>query len=180
MSATIRRVSFAIAGVALLATACSAAGGGGGSTATPSSAASTASGTQITVAHTSAGDALAGPNGMTLYFFTKDTGTTPTCTGSCAGLWPALTVGSGESATAGAGVNASMLGTTTAAAGGTQVTYNGHPLYYYAGDTAAGQANGQGYGGVWFIAAPDGTMGGASSTGAGSASASPSASDLQY
>ncbi len=185
MSATLRRVSLAIAGLAVLAAACAAPGGGGAtvtaspSAASPSAASSgTANGAQVTVAHTSAGDALAGPNGMTLYVFTRDTGTTPTCTGTCAANWPPFTVTSGSTATAGSGVDASMLGTTSGENGKTQVTYNGHPLYYFAGDSAAGDAKGQGLNGIWFIAAPDGSMGGASA--APSGEATPTATDLQY
>ncbi len=66
-----------------------------------------------------------------------------------------------------------LLGTTAAADGATQVTYNGHPLYYFAGDSAAGDANGQGLNGVWFVAAPDGSMGGSGAP----AAATPSATE---
>ena len=93
-------------------------------------------------------------NGFTLYLFTKDAGTTSACSGGCAKAWPPLTVTG--SAVAGAGLDASKLGTTTRADGTTQVTYNGHPLYRFATDTAPGQANGQGSGGVWFVVSPAG------------------------
>jgi len=71
------------------------------------------------------------------------------CTGSCAQTWPPLTVPSGESPKLAANLKGT-IGTVHRPEGTTQVTYNGHPLYYYAFDTAAGQAKGQGIGGVWF------------------------------
>ncbi len=120
--------------------ACTAAGGG------PS-----AGGATLTVAHTSAGDSLAGASGMTLYINTKEADGTIACTGGCAAAWPPLT----GAATAGSGATGT-LGTITRPDGSVQVTYNGAPLYYYAADTAAGNATGQGVGGIWFIASPSG------------------------
>ena len=101
------------------------------------------------------GTVLVDGNGMTLYLFESDTGTTSTCTGTCASTWPALTT-SGSAMTSG-DASGSMLGTGKGADGSTQVTYNGHPLYTYSGDSAAGQANGQGIGGVWFAVTATGT-----------------------
>jgi predicted lipoprotein with Yx(FWY)xxD motif len=109
---------------------------------------------EITVSQTSAGSALAGVDGMTLYVFDQDTGSESTCTGSCAENWPPFTVDEGEHATAGDGVTGE-IGETTRDDGTIQVTYNGHPLYYFAGDQAAGDANGDGVGGVWHIATPE-------------------------
>jgi predicted lipoprotein with Yx(FWY)xxD motif len=86
---------------------------------------------------------------MTLYLLATDPSGTSTCSGGCANNWPPLTVTGG--AAAGAGVDSSLLGTTTRADGSTQVTYNGHPLYYFRGDSAPGDQNGQGSGGVWFV-----------------------------
>jgi predicted lipoprotein with Yx(FWY)xxD motif len=86
----------------------------------------------------------AGPNGMTVYTFTKDTAGSgqSACSGACLTKWPALTVPAGSSPTAGNGV-AGQLGTITRADNGTmQVTYNGLPLYFYAGDNAPGDTNG--------------------------------------
>lgn len=159
MSATPRRAAPAVVALALLLAACASPGGSGNS-ASPSAAASQAGGTtaNVTVAHTSAGDALAGPNGMTLYVFTNDSSGTSTCTGGCASTWPPFTLSSGQTAAAGSGVTASMLGTIQRSDGTTQVTYNGQPLYYYSGDSAAGDANGQGINGIWFIAPPSGTL----------------------
>ena len=85
--------------------------------------------------------------GFTLYWFVPDTATTSKCNGSCATFWPPVK----GPATAGAGVTG-KLATITRADGSAQATYNGHPLYTYAGDHAPGQATGDGLnvnGGVW-------------------------------
>jgi predicted lipoprotein with Yx(FWY)xxD motif len=103
------------------------------------------------------GKILVDSKGRTLYLFEKDTGTKSTCSGACAAAWPPLTT-SGKPK-AGAGANASMLGTTKRSDGTREVTYNGHPLYYYAGDQAAGDTNGQGldqFGAEWYVLSPAG------------------------
>jgi len=85
--------------------------------------------------------------GLTLYWFGPDTSTTSKCTGSCATYWPPVT----GPVTAGAGVTGT-LGTITRPDGTIQATYDGHPLYTFAGDTAPGQNKGNGVnasGGVW-------------------------------
>lgn len=94
--------------------------------------------------------------GMSLYLFTNDTQNSgaSTCTGECLVEWPALTT-AGD-AVAGEGADASLLGTITRDDGSTQVTYNGWPLYYFHEDAAAGDTNGQGVGGVWFLVSPAG------------------------
>jgi predicted lipoprotein with Yx(FWY)xxD motif len=86
--------------------------------------------------------------GMTLYWFVPDTSTASKCTGSCATYWPPVT----GPVTAGSGVTGT-LSTITRPDGTTQATYDGHPLYTYAGDSAAGQAKGNGLnvsGGLWW------------------------------
>lgn len=96
---------------------------------------------------------LTDSKGMTLYYLTKDKANQSTCQGGCASAWPPLLAsGSGTPTSATA-----LSGTLSAFDGvnGHQVAYNGHPLYTYAGDSAAGQANGEGVGGVWFVATPD-------------------------
>ncbi len=130
------------------------------STATSGKAAvSTPTGSAVVVTtHTGpAGTYLTDSTGKSLYLFAADTGTTSTCVGTCATYWPPLvTTGT---PTAGAGVTASMLSTSMRADGTTQVDYNGHPLYYYAGDTAAGDTAGQGSnlsGGLWWLVNPSG------------------------
>jgi predicted lipoprotein with Yx(FWY)xxD motif len=90
-------------------------------------------------------------DGYTLYYNTHDTSSTASCTGGCAGTWPPLLLSSGQPTSA-----SSLSGTlTTASTGnGSQVEYDGHPLYKYSGDSAAGQSNGQGISGIWFVATP--------------------------
>lgn len=101
------------------------------------------------------GSILVDGSGMTLYLFTKDSPNTPTCYNGCAKAWPAL-LASGGSPTAGAGVDASKLGTVARTDGTTQVTYNGWPLYYYAKDHQPGDVTGQGVGSVWYVLSPSG------------------------
>jgi len=102
------------------------------------------------------GSFLVDSKGFTLYLYTKDTPNTSTCYGGCAAAWPPLlTTGA---PTAGTGVTASMLGTTTRTDGTTQVTYNGWPLYYFAKDMAAGDTTGENVQGVWFVITPAGAQ----------------------
>jgi predicted lipoprotein with Yx(FWY)xxD motif len=103
------------------------------------------------------GEHLVGPNQHTIYLFEKDTGTTSTCTGACASAWPPLLTTGAPMASGGA--QAGLLGTTTRDDGTTQVTYGGHPMYYYSGDTAPGDTAGQevdAYGAEWYVVAPSG------------------------
>jgi predicted lipoprotein with Yx(FWY)xxD motif len=113
----------------------------------------TAGGIDVTVSHTSAGDALAGADGMTLYIFKADTAGTSTCYDACADKWPAF-LGDGSEVNAGSGISGAF-GTTTRDDGSRQVTHGGQPLYYFSDDAAAGDAKGEGFGGVWFIAPID-------------------------
>jgi predicted lipoprotein with Yx(FWY)xxD motif len=87
--------------------------------------------------------------GRTLYYRTSDPAPASTCTGACAQTWHPL-IAKGKLV-----VPAMLQGhvSTHKTANGNQVEFNGHPLYTYAGDMAAGQINGQGLGGVWFVAA---------------------------
>ena len=112
---------------------------GGGSASKPSAAATVA----VSVASTSLGPVLAGPTGNALYIRPGDSATSSTCTGGCLQAWPALTVTSGGAATAGSGVTGTLATFTRADDGSTQVTYNGMPLYYWQGDTKAGDVTGQ-------------------------------------
>ena len=146
-------VAIAALGVGLAACASnSSAGGYGGSTS------SSSSGGAATVGTAKVGDlgtVLVDRDGRTLYLFQSDTGSTSTCVDSCASTWPALTTSGDASAISDA--DASMLGTTSRDDGSTQVTYNGHPLYIYSGDMAAGQANGEGIDDVWVAVTTPGT-----------------------
>lgn len=112
------------------------------------------SATTVDVRSTSLGDVLVDATGRTLYLFTPDTGGTSTCYGQCATAWPPLLTSG--TPVAGSGVDASLLGTTTRTDGSVQVTYAGHPLYYFAKDSAPGQTNGEGVGGVWYAVSPAG------------------------
>ena len=132
-------------------------GGGNNSKAAPTTApaAAAAAGSVVGIKSASGtvGAYLTGQGGMTLYVFKKDSPNVSACSGACATNWPPLTLGPGGSPTAGAGVTGSL--TTFARADGTmQVAYNGAPVYYFAADTKAGDTNGQGVGGVWFVAQP--------------------------
>jgi predicted lipoprotein with Yx(FWY)xxD motif len=108
---------------------------------------------EITVVETSAGSALAGEGGMTLYTFDNDSGGESSCYDECATNWPPFLVEGGAEATAGEGVTGD-IGVTSRTDGDVQVTYNDAPLYYFAGDSAPGDATGDGVGGVWHIAIP--------------------------
>ena len=154
----------AFAGAALLAAlavALAACGGsdagGSGPTATEApttTAAQAASGTTVAVASSKLGDILVDADGRTLYAFTKDKGDQSACTGNCATNWPALT----GTATAGTGVQASLLSTSMQANGTEQITYGGKPLYHFAGDAKPGDTNGQGVGNVWFVVTANGEL----------------------
>jgi predicted lipoprotein with Yx(FWY)xxD motif len=110
----------------------------------------------IKTVSTSKGTVLVNANGSTLYWFAKDTVTQSNCNGSCATYWPPV-IGK---AVAAAGTSLPHgFGTIKRADGQIQATYDGHPLYTYTGDTAAGQINGNGLnasGGLWWAATPSG------------------------
>jgi predicted lipoprotein with Yx(FWY)xxD motif len=115
---------------------------------TPSAGGGAKAGAITTRSISGIGTVLQDGKGFTLYHITTDTSTKISCSGSCATTWPPL-LASGGSVPSGSGLPGA-LGTINRPDGGTQVTYNGMPLYTYSGDSAAGQANGQGIGGVWF------------------------------
>ena len=105
----------------------------------------------ITLKSTAVGKVLVGANGHTLYLFTHDKGAKSSCYGQCAAYWPPLIAGK---PTVGAGLKASLLGTTKRKDGKLQVTYNGHPLYFFAADKKAGDIKGQDFvhfGGTWWV-----------------------------
>ena len=175
-----RKIAFAaLAAAALLAAGC---GGGGGSSSSGSGGAygsgsgSSSSGGQaatVAIRNSSLGKILVS-DGKTLYLFKKDTGKTSTCDGACAQGWPPL-ISSGTPK-AGSGITSSMLGTSARSDGKMQVTYDGHPLYFFVEDKSAGQMKGQGidaFGAPWYVVSPAGsaitaTSGSNSSGGSGS------------
>lgn len=142
------------AGLGMIAAACGYGGAyGGGSSASAPPAPST---TSVASRSSDLGKILTDAQGRTLYLFTKDTTAASSCAGTCSSVWPPL--GGNGGAQAAAGVSAALLGTTV---GRSQVTYNGHPLYYYVGDSKAGDTNGQDlnqFGGSWYVVSPAGAQ----------------------
>jgi predicted lipoprotein with Yx(FWY)xxD motif len=125
-----------------------AAGGGSAPAASSSSSGSSSSGTTLDAKTIGGKQVLTNSKGFTLYWFAPDTSTKSNCNGSCATYWPPVK----GPAVAGTGVTG-KVGTITRSDGSTQATYNGHPLYTYAGDTAPGQDKGNGLnvsGGLWY------------------------------
>ncbi|HZC52566.1 MAG TPA: hypothetical protein VE441_08725 [Mycobacterium sp.] len=151
-------LSLATAGLAL-GTACSSTHS---SPSTPASSASSApsggsSASTVDVRTANGSTFLTDSAGRSLYLFGSDTKTMSTCSGACATAWPPLTTK--VAPTAGTGATASDLSTISRADGTKQVTYAGHPLYYFAGDSAPGQTNGEdsnGFGAPWYLVAPSG------------------------
>ncbi len=119
-----------------------------------------AAGTTIAVSSTRLGRILVGPSGRTIYIFLADRGTTSNCNSAgCIQAWPpVLTKGFPQAAS---GVSASLLGTTTRRDGTTEVTYAGHPLYYFISDKKPGDVTGQridAFGAPWYVISPSGTQ----------------------
>jgi predicted lipoprotein with Yx(FWY)xxD motif len=170
--------------VALLAAACSSGSSSSGSTSStssPSTAAasgsSAASSTVITTKTSSGGSFLTNGAGRAVYLFMADSTGKSTCDGACASAWPPV-IATGQP-TASGGAQASDLGTITRSDGTKQVTYDGHPLYYFVGDTGPGTDKGQGvdgFGAKWWLVAPSGSSITTAVTISGSASAPASSS----
>jgi predicted lipoprotein with Yx(FWY)xxD motif len=103
------------------------------------------------------GTVITDSEGMTVYDFHKDKGTTSSCYGSCEGAWPPV-ITSGKAKASG-GAQSSLLGTTKRKDGSLQVTYNGHPLYTFVEDKKPGEANGNDvseFGAQWYALEPNG------------------------
>ena len=114
----------------------------------------------VTTHHGKLGSMLAGGNGHTLYLFTHDSRTKSSCYKTCAATWLPDLTHARPVAAAGSGVNAKLLGTTRRTNGAMQVTYNGHPLYFYAGDKKAGNMHGENanaFGGHWYVVSTKGS-----------------------
>ena len=134
------------------------------SAAPPASPSSTpvqvANGTVVAVGSTKLGQVLVDGNGRTLYLFAADKGTQSTCnSAACVQYWPPLLTSGAPQA--GTGANAALLGTTKRNDGTTEVTYAGHPLYYFLADKKAGDVTGQGvdgFGGPWYVVSPAGAQ----------------------
>jgi predicted lipoprotein with Yx(FWY)xxD motif len=131
--------------------------GAGASNASNSSGGSSNSGSTLNVGNNPKfGSILVGPSGMTLYEFAGDTSGVSKCNNTCIQTWPPLGVPGGLSPVLGYGVGGD-LSTIIRPDGSAQVTLNGAPLYYFTGDRVIGDANGEGFGGKWFVVAPDGS-----------------------
>jgi len=145
--------------IALVSTACgstaySSSGYGAPTAATTATRVSAAT---VGVRHTSLGRVIVNSKGRTLYLFEKDTSRRSACSGQCAQFWPPLlTHGAPVART---GVKQSLLGKIRRADGTQQVTYAGHPLYLYVGDSKPGQTNGEGsqeFGAGWDVLSASG------------------------
>jgi predicted lipoprotein with Yx(FWY)xxD motif len=159
----------AIGGLATIALAVAGCGGssgaeggsayGGGTSqstaaaSAPAPPASNGSGAaSITLANSALGKILVNSKGQTLYLFQADKGSASTCDGACASAWPPVITNGAPIASA--GVSSAKLGTTRRSDGTTEVTYNGHPLYTFVGDSSPGETAGegnQGFGAEWDV-----------------------------
>jgi predicted lipoprotein with Yx(FWY)xxD motif len=159
----------AVGGVAAIAFAVAGCGGSSGAqagsaygsaTGQPTAAASApaapagnrSGAASITLANSNLGKILVNSKGQTLYLFQADKGTASTCNGACASAWPPVITNGAP--VAGAGVSSAKLGTTKRGDGTHEVTYNGHPLYTFVGDSSPGQATGEGnpgFGAEWDV-----------------------------
>jgi predicted lipoprotein with Yx(FWY)xxD motif len=110
----------------------------------------------VKLADTSLGSVVVdGTSGKTLYVFLADSGGASACYDKCAASWPAL-LSDGSAPTLGTGLDAADFGTIARTDGTTQVTFYGMPLYFFAGDAAAGDTKGQALNDKWFVVGADG------------------------
>jgi len=179
MTKTPKRTMAALALPAVLGALVIAGCGGGGSTSSPSGESGGSGGEGKAVSRSNSGSGgtigtaqiaglgtvLVNSEGMTVYEFTVDHGTKSECYEACEAAWPPV-VAKGKP-TAGEGAMASALGTTKRKDGTMQVTYDGHPLYTYAADSAPGEANGSEVEGTWFVLNTGGTAVKGQATGEG-------------
>jgi predicted lipoprotein with Yx(FWY)xxD motif len=154
------RPSTFLAGAAAVALSALAAVGCGGGGYGDSAAAAAASGHHASIGAAKEGELgtiLVDSKGRTLYLFRRDSGPKSTCLGACASAWPPLRA-TGKPTVSGE-ADGSLVGTSPRSDGEPQVTYNGHPLYLYAGDEKAGDTRGQGltdFGASWYVLSPGG------------------------
>jgi predicted lipoprotein with Yx(FWY)xxD motif len=159
------RLGWSVAGLAALALVAAACTGGGSSSsgagsygAAPTKSSASPSAAIVDLRGSKLGQTLVDGQGRTLYLFEADKAGKSECNGACTSAWPPYL--SNGTPHAGTGVTGALLGTSIRGdGGGTQVTYRGHPLYYYAGDNRPGDAAGQGlnqFGARWYVLAPGG------------------------
>ncbi len=177
-AATLAALALTVSACASSSSSSAAAGNtpaaAGSSSAASSAPAASSGGTTLAAKTIGGQQVVTNSAGFTLYWFAPDTSTTSKCTGSCATYWPPVKA----PATAGSGVTGT-LSTITRSDGTMQATYDGHPLYTYAGDTAPGQAKGNGLnvsGGLWY----EMTVSGATPAAGASASASKTGGGYGY
>jgi predicted lipoprotein with Yx(FWY)xxD motif len=155
------RLALPLAGAALALAACGSSGTSAATTggqAKVGSGSNSSAGLTVTTRKGADGTYLTDSKGMTLYLWVADGMNSSTCSGSCASAWPPATTG-GKPVAAGAAKSAD-LGTIKRSDGTEQVTYDGHPLYYFAGDSGPGKITGQGsdgFGAKWWLVAPSGS-----------------------
>jgi predicted lipoprotein with Yx(FWY)xxD motif len=157
--------SRAIIGIGAAALALAACGGGYGSDESSAAgdgpgggaadAEDAADAAPVGQADTGLGTVLVDAEGLTLYGLTDDTDGTSTCDGACADAWPPLTVDSRDLPE---GLDPGIFSVIERSDGTFQLAAADQPLYRFAGDARPGDTNGQGSGGVWFAAAPDGSL----------------------
>jgi predicted lipoprotein with Yx(FWY)xxD motif len=162
------RALLALAALTLTAAACSSDDDGASTTTAPAESSTTtttatdsteASGSAtVEVAESDLGQILTS-EGRTLYIFMPDNGGAPTCNDDCATTWPPLVADGAP--TVGDGLDLALFSSATRDDGDDQVTVDGWPLYFFSGDAAAGDTNGQGVGGIWYVVGPDGAAIGA-------------------
>jgi predicted lipoprotein with Yx(FWY)xxD motif len=166
------RLGWSVAGLAVLALVVAACAGGGspssgaGSSgagsygaygAAPATSGGSPSAAIVDLRGSRLGQTLVDGQGRTLYLFEADTAGKSNCNGACTSAWPPYV--SNGAPRAGTGVTGALLATSIRGDGATQVTYGGHPLYYYAGDDRPGDAAGQGldaFGARWYVLASSG------------------------
>lgn len=150
-----------LAALTLVLAACGASGssahGAGGYGAAPTTPSAAGPSATVDLHNSSLGSILVDAQGKTLYLFEADKNGKSACSGPCATAWPPLLSNGAPQAAMGA--SASLIGTTARGDGGSQVTYAGHPLYYFVGDKAAGDVTGEGidqFGAKWYVVGKDG------------------------
>jgi predicted lipoprotein with Yx(FWY)xxD motif len=158
------RLGWSVAGLAALALVAAACAGGGSSSsgagsygAAPATSSGSPSAAVVDLRGSKLGQTLVDAQGRTLYLFEADEAGKSNCNGACTSAWPPYV--SNGTPQAGSGVTGALLGTSIRGDGATQVTYRGHPLYYYAGDNRPGDAAGQGldqFGAKWYVLASSG------------------------
>ncbi|MDH3754143.1 MAG: hypothetical protein OEU32_09760 [Acidimicrobiia bacterium] len=153
----LRRLMALALGVALLAAACGSDSDDGSSADTSEAADDTAESADIELADTGLGTVLVS-GGLTLYGFTPDAQGPSVCNDDCEAAWPPLLL---DEVTVGEGLDGSLFGTAARADGTLQATIDGWPLYFFSGDAAAGDTNGQAVNDVWWVVEADGTLVGA-------------------